>query len=76
MPMYCCHSDVITCAYKVGEWVRNPEIFAYVINEWPLSMFSELRATIPMTPHKPQPYPVTNLSKYMKHTDKTTHIHE
>ena len=35
-PMYCCHSDVIICAYRVGGWVWNLRICAYVINEWPL----------------------------------------
>ena len=31
-PMYCCHSDVIICAYRGGSgWVWNLEIGAYVI---------------------------------------------
>ena len=34
--MYCCHSDIIICAYRVSGWVWNPGICAYVLNECPL----------------------------------------
>ena len=37
IPMYCCHSDVIIYAHKGRGWVWNPEIYAYVLNEWPLT---------------------------------------
>ena len=36
--MFCCHSDVIICAYRVGEWVWNFEICACAPNVRPLSL--------------------------------------
>ena len=35
-PMYCCHSDVINCAYRVSGWVWCLGIRAYMLNEWSL----------------------------------------
>ena len=29
-PMYCCHSDVIIYAYRVGGWVGGSEIREFV----------------------------------------------
>ena len=39
VPVHCCHSDVIICAYRIVGWVLcvwNPKIYAHVQNVWPL----------------------------------------
>ena len=39
--MYFCHSDVIICAYRVGDCVRNSGFCAYVINESSIAVLNK-----------------------------------
>ena len=38
MSMHCCYSDVIICTYMVSGWVRNLELYANVLNGWPIRL--------------------------------------